>query len=368
MHDLAQHRISAIETRTVRSVTARPIGRNAMRDGHGDGRELPVVVLRTDRGAVGWGHAGTGGVAMLVGLDRVGDLVGRSVAEVFDPSLGVTDEGARVVDIPLHDLAGRILGLPVYAMLGARGSTDVRCYSGGIYFDDLDPIGAPAGLEAIRRDLRMDWVLGHRDFKLKIGRGHRWMDAADGLERDIAATRLARELYPAARLLVDGNDGMSREDVERYLAAVADCGLYWVEELMPESRESSVWLRGLVDAESPGTLIADGEAEPDLTLLTGLAVDGLIDVALMDAFRFGFTAWRSAMAPLAAAGTRASPHTWGSPLTMYYAAHLAAGLGNVPTIEAMPAALDGVDAHGYRLRDGVLTVPDAPGFGLELVD
>lgn len=366
MTELTRHRIVSIEPSVVRSVLARPIGRNAMRDGHGDGRELPVVIVRTDRGATGWGHAGTGGVARLAGLDHVDALLGRSLADLLDPARGVIDDAARVLDIPLHDLAGRVLGMPVYAMLGASGSTEVRCYSGGIYFDDLDPAGAPSGLDAIRRDLRMDWVLGHRDFKLKIGRGHRWMPAAAGLERDIAATRLARELYPDARLLVDGNDGMTRRDIERYLASVADLGLYWVEELLPESRSTSAWLRALVDATSPGTRIADGEAEPDPVLLTELARDGHLDVALMDAFRFGFTAWRGVMGTLSAAGTEASPHTWGSPLTMHYAAHLAAGLGNVPTIEAMPAALDGVDASGYRLLDGVLSVPETPGFGIEL--
>lgn len=366
MSALHDHRITEIETTSVRSIVARSIGRNALRGPHGEGRELPVIRLRTNKGAHGWGHAGTGGVATLAGLEGVEKFIGRSVAELIDPDRGVIDADARVLDVPLHDLAGHILDVPVYAMLGARGPTEVRCYSGGIYFDDLDPALSPAGLEAIRRNLRMDWVIGHRDFKLKVGRGHRWISRAEGLERDIAATRLARELYPDARILVDANDGFTRDDAERYLAAVADCGLYWVEELFPEGLEDLTWLRQQVSEKTPETLVADGETQPDADSLVQFARRGLLDVALMDAFRFGITAWREIMPALAEAGAAGSPHTWGSPLTMYYAAHLAAGLGNVATIEAMPAVVAGADTRGYRLVDGVLSVSDGPGFGLHL--
>lgn len=365
MSSLSAHRIVAIEPASVRSVVARNIGRNALRDNHGDGRDLAVVMLRTDKGAHGWGHAGTGGVATLAGLENVDRLIGRTVAELIDPDRGVIHPSARVLDVPLHDLAGRILDLPVYAMLGGRGSRDVRCYSGGIYLDDLDPESAPAGLDAIRRNMQMDWVLGHRDFKLKIGRGHRWMPPAAGLDRDIAVTRLARELYPEARLMVDANDGYTLEETERYLSATGDCDLYWLEELFPEGQREFSWLRQRVVEHCQGTLIADGETQPDTDALVGLARSDLLDVALMDAFRYGITAWRDVMPALEAAGTSASPHTWGSPLTMYYAAHLAAGLGNVDIIEAMPAVVRGADTRGYTFGDGVLSVSDAPGFGLQ---
>ncbi|MGN6273866.1 MAG: mandelate racemase/muconate lactonizing enzyme family protein [Protaetiibacter sp.] len=344
----------------------RNIGRNAIRDNNGDGRALEVIVLRTDKGAVGWGHAGTGGVSALAGLDGIGDLLGRTVAELFDPEHGVRDERALVIDIPLHDLAGRILGIPVHAMLGGHGSTSVSCYSGGIYFDDLDPRDAPQGLDAIRRELRQDHDLGFRDFKLKVGRGKRWMPPAAGLDRDIEVTRLARELFPEARILVDGNDGFSQREVRQYLRAVGDCRLHWLEEPFPEGRESFAWLRQVIAEHSPGTLIADGESAPDAELIAGLATSSLLDVALMDVVGFGFTKWRAAMPALAAVGTSASPHTWGSPLKTHYAAHLAAGAGNIDTIEGMPGRLAGVRTHGPGLVDGMMHVSDEPGFGLEL--
>ncbi|MCS0499919.1 mandelate racemase/muconate lactonizing enzyme family protein [Protaetiibacter mangrovi] len=344
----------------------RNIGRNALRDTNGSGRDLVVVVVRTDRGAEGWGHAGAGALGEVVGAERLGEVIGRSVAELIDPERGVVHPTARALDIPLHDLAGRILGVPVYAMLGARGRREVPCYSGGIYFDDLDPQGMPEGLAAVRRNLAMDWELGYRDFKLKVGRGRRWMPPGPGMARDIEVTRLARESYPESRLMVDANDGFSLTDVGRYLDAVADCGLYWLEEPFVESVPDFVRLRRiLVDGDHP-TLIADGEMRPDQSLIVELAGAGLLDIALMDVFGFGFSRWRWIMPRLRLAGVLGSPHTWGSPLKMYYAAHLAAGLGNIPTIEGMPGSVEKVDSGGHHFENGVLTVSDEPGFGLRI--
>jgi D-galactarolactone cycloisomerase len=65
-----------------------------------------------------------------------------------------------------------------------------------------------------------------------------------------------------------------------------------------------------------------------------------------------------------AAGAWGSPHAWGRPLKTLYAAHLAAGLGNVDVVEGVPGTTDGVDLP--PVVDGVLTLTDRPGFGLDL--
>jgi L-alanine-DL-glutamate epimerase-like enolase superfamily enzyme len=62
-----------------------------------------------------------------------------------------------------------------------------------------------------------------------------------------------------------------------------------------------------------------------------------------------------------------SPHTWGSLLKSYYTAHLAAGMGNVVTIEGVTCESDDIDLSGYKLADGLLTVAADPGFGMKLL-
>jgi L-alanine-DL-glutamate epimerase-like enolase superfamily enzyme len=89
-------------------------------------------------------------------------------------------------------------------------------------------------------------------------------------------------------------------------------------------------------------------------------------VLLRDVCSFGFTAWRRLMPQLRQLGVAGSPHAWGSPSKTIYAAHLAAGLGNVPAVEGVPGDTHGVDASGHRLRDGRLHLSTAPGFGLRL--
>jgi len=80
----------------------------------------------------------------------------------------------------------------------------------------------------------------------------------------------------------------------------------------------------------------------------------------------GYTRWRQVMPELVQAGLQASPHTWAGTPRPYYAAHLAAGVGNVITVEGIPGTATGMDYSAYRFADGKLVVPDAPGFGIGL--
>ena len=48
------------------------------------------------------------------------------------------------------------------------------------------------------------WDAGHRAFKIKIGRGNKWMEKRAGLKRDIEVIRAVREQIGSdARLMVD---------------------------------------------------------------------------------------------------------------------------------------------------------------------
>lgn len=358
-HVISSHVISSVDTATITSAYPRAIGRNSFRGSHGSGGDHQVVVLETNHGATGWGLP-------LAGLADPAQLIGRNVAELIDPDRGVIEPAALALDYPLHDLAAKILDVPVFAMLGAAGPRTSDCYSGAIYFDDLDPGDAPRGLEAIRENLASDFAAGFRAFKLKLGRGYRWLPHNEGLRRDVEVTRLVRELYPEADILVDPNDGFTLQAMADYLAGVADVGLFWIEEPFQERREDLRHLRQLLADAGSAALIADGEYDPHLPQVLDLAADGLLDVALMDVIGFGLTAWRRTMPELVALQTQASPHAWGIPLKTLYAAQIAAGLGNVLTVEGVPGSTGGADTSGYSLIEGRLTVPETPGFGIPL--
>lgn len=353
--------LRSVELHRLETRYPRTIGRNARLGEHGNGPWADVVVMRTDNGRTGWG--------LLEGPPGdVDTLIGRRLSDLIDPTSGVHDPRDHWVDIALHDLLGVVLDQPVHALLGGRGTIDVPVYDGALYFDDLAPQHSPRGIARILEECRADAALGYRDVKLKIGRGNRWMPRAEGDARDVAVTRAVREAMPGARLLVDANDGYDLPGFLRYLDAVADVGLHWVEEPFLDDADDLAQLRAWLDEHSPATLIAEGETTPDVPALLPIAAAGSIDVLLMDVISFGLTPWRRLMPEVEAAGTRASPHAWGQPLKTRYAAHLAAGCGNVELVEGVPGTVQGVEDALLRPVDGVLHLDDAPGFGLPLPD
>jgi L-alanine-DL-glutamate epimerase-like enolase superfamily enzyme len=374
MTALAEHVIDRVEVHALERRYPRPIGCNARWGPHGKNSPVYACVLFTDQGASGWGFGGPS----KEDLER---FIGRSLSSLYDPKKGAAAD-ARMIDRALHDLAGQITGQPVWKMLGARGGRSIPVYSGAIYFDDLDPDGEAPGAGAVLDACRQDADAGHAHFKLKIGRGFRYMDREAGDARDVEVTQLVREHYPDAHLLVDGNDGYTPEGACRYLERVADCDLYWIEEAFQETRPGLRMLRAAIEKHSPRTMIADGESRngrlqdppgpfgkwqaEHLEELYALCADGLLDVLLMDVGAMGFTAWRHVMPRLQALGAQGSPHAWGEPFKTYYAAQIACGLGGVPIVEGVPGHVDGVDDSAYLLEDGLLTLPDSPGFGLNL--
>ncbi len=365
MPGLSSHRIADVSIAELPSRYPRTVGRNARLGTHGDGPTARYAIVRTDQGASGWGLLRPGGTSQL------DDLVGASLSEVFAPGTGVTDARADPLDFALHDLAGVILDQPVYQLLGGASQDTVPCYDGAIYLDDLDPEASPRGIDAILQHCADDYRLGYRAFKLKIGRGHTWMEQAAGLQRDIEVTRAVHERFPDCRILVDANNGYAVDGFLTYLDGVRDCDLYWIEEPFEESRDDLAKLRRDLDGHGATTLIADGEeshgqVETDVPFLLGLASEKLLDVLIMDIVTFGLTNWRRLMPNLQEIGVQASPHTWGFPIKTLYAAQLAAGTGYVPTVEGVFGTVAGVDTSGYPLVEGDLHLPDKPGFGLEV--
>lgn len=363
--ELGRHRIAAIEIRRVAQTWPRQVGRNAVRDIHGRGSRPEVAVLKTDRGASGWGML-RGASKDLRALEP--QIVGKTVADLFAPESGVRDAAFGIIDIPLHDLAGVILGLPVWKLIGGGAEPVItKIYSGMIYFDDLDPAERPRGIDVLLEECRADRERGYRQFKVKIGRGHKWMPTEDGLRRDIEAVRAIAKAFPDCEILVDANNGYIVDTAIRLLEGIAGAALFWFEEPFHEKVEDWRKLYAWMRANGFGkTHRADGEYAPDAKVLDQLGAEGVIDVRLEDILGLGFTEWRAFLPRLAEQKVLASPHAWGAGLKSVYTGHLAAGLGHVPTIEGVTCGDEDVDPGGNRILDGRFHPSTAPGYGLKL--
>ncbi|MDQ1089752.1 enolase C-terminal domain-like protein [Siphonobacter sp. SORGH_AS_1065] len=364
--ELASHTIADISYTDVQLKWPRFVGKNGRRDIHGYGPKVSVCVLTTDQGAKGWGMHGSRNA------EAIAYLKGKRVSEVFQPSLGVTDSKALGFDVPLHDLAGVILNKPVYELMGQKKPILTKCYSGMIYFDELEPKEGPVkttadGLDRLLENCRHDYELGYRQLKLKIGRGNIWMPKEEGLKRDIEVTKLVAKTFPDVEILVDANDGYTVDTTIAYLKGIGDIPLFWMEEPFAETVADYQKLRAWTKDNKPKMLLADGEADPRQELLRELEDRKLIDVHLTDMIGYGFTPWRKLMPELKSRGILASPHAFGELLKSYYCAHLAGALGNTVTIEGVPATCEAIDFGKYTIKKGQFVPSPDPGFGMTLL-
>ena len=362
---LSEHRVDRIEFRNVSIPWPRQVGRNSRRGIHGHGpTKLRVCVLHTDRGATGWGQTQgkTGKPEQL--LELVKD---KAVADLIDPANGIRSADYHSIDVPLHDLAGVILDQPVWAMTGAEKPHLTKVYSGMIYFDDLDPSDNPAGIDKVLENCRWDYDYGYRQFKLKIGRGNKWMPAKAGLQRDIDVVHAIHKAFPEVDILVDGNNGFTVETMISFLDGVADVPLFWIEEPFHETVADWTRLRNYLVANGRNkTLRADGEAKPDFPVLEELQKHHTLNVRLEDICGHGFTKWRHQTPRLAKQGIGVSPHTWGTALKTVYTAHFVGAYGNAPTIEGVTTKGGNVDFGDNRIVDAQFRPSNEPGFGLSL--
>lgn len=359
------HVIEKVEFYRFRARYPRLHGKNARLSYHGFGGEVTAAKLYTNQGAAGWGQISD---KLETAREVLPLLEGKALSALFACDTGILDDRLHAFDLPLHDLAGQILGIPVSKMISDTAAPRVAVYDGAIYMNDIIPEDKPFGVQKVLDDCAFDYALGHRTLKIKIGRGSIWMDHDAGLARDIEVVNKIHEAFPGVGLMVDANDGYSVGDAIAFLEGIENVPLYWFEEPFREEESSNRRLKEYFLKRRPRTMIADGESMTDIPLLFDLAGKGILDVWQPDVCGYGFTAWRKLMKTLAEKGYLASPHAWGNVVKTHYCAHIAAAYPHhIPMIEAVLGESEGVDYSGYTLSDGVLTVPDRPGFGMDLV-
>ena len=362
---LAGHRIAEVAFYTARARYPRLHGKNAIRGYHGFGGNVSLAVITTDQGARGWGALCTGLKQALSARDSI---VGKPLADLFAVETGILDASLHALDIALHDLAGKILGIPVSRMISPEAVDHVKVYDGAIYMNDIIPEDRPFGAQRVIQEAIDDYQAGHRVFKIKIGRGKMWMEPQAGMARDIEITRGIHQALPDALLMVDANDGYTYADCVAFLEGIGEAEIYWFEEPFRECEMENRRLRDYLRIHRPTTYIADGESYTDIPLLMDLADKGLLDIWQPDVCGHGFTAWRALLQEIVPKGYLSSPHAWGQVVKTHYCAHLAAAYPHhIPYIEAVLGDTEGIDYSGYTLQNGVLRVPQTPGFGMDFI-
>jgi L-alanine-DL-glutamate epimerase-like enolase superfamily enzyme len=334
-------------------------GKNARLDVHGDSATDRMVRLFTSAGVEGLGNCRADEAA-------VAELVGKPLADCFDPT-GPRATVLGAATMPIWDLAGKVLKQPAYQLFGGRGPERVKVYDGSIYFADLLPQFAERPLDRFKEEVDMGRELGHRAFKIKIGRGAKWMDRAAGDRRDIDVVRTIREhAGPDVTLGVDANNGYDLAGAKRFLDEAGPLKLAFAEEMFPETVEECLEFKAFIREQGFDTLLADGETQSELDVFKPFIERQAIDVLQGDMNHFGFEGILQEAAWAQPQGIRVAPHNWGSLVGFYMQLHVGRAIENLYMAEHDPLTADMLTVEGYEIADGAASVPDAPGFGLAL--
>ncbi len=362
---LSVHKIDKIEYYVARARYPRLHGKNAIKGYHGFGGNVNIVSITTNQGAKGWASLDQ---RYKEAINIESKIINRKLSDIFDPESGILNDCLLPFDIALHDLAGKILGIPVSKMINPNAVDHVNIYDGAIYMNDIIPEDKPFGVQAIIDDCIYDYELGHRTMKIKIGRSHMWMEHNSGIKRDIEIVRKVSENFQDITLMVDANDGYTLKDCKKFLEGINGINLYWFEEPFRENLEMNTKLKEYISYNCPMTYIADGESDTDIKLLFDLAEKKVLDIWMPDVCGYGFTPWRKLIKKLVKHGYLGAPHAWGQVAKTHYSAHLAAAYPhNIPYVEGVHGHTEGIDYSGYQIKNGILAIPDNPGFGMDLI-
>jgi len=279
-------------------------------------------------------------------IEYLNDLMWRS-SQRFGAT-GLVSVARSGIDLALWDLKGKLLGLPVYSLIGGPCRASVDCYCTS---DDLD------------------WTmeLGFKAFK--VSNPVHYDEATEGLNRIEEKVARAREAVgPDADLMFNPVMSFNVEFAARLMERLLPYRLRWIEEpLMPHDTEGLVQLKRAV----PTLPIATGEDHKGRHAFRELVERRCVDVLQPDLRWFGgLTEALKVYVIGEAAGLSTFPHSGASlPFGQHF--HLAMPeaqlaefwLGSDPGVPLQEAMrLPGVAVP----VDGKVRPSDAPGFGIDL--
>ncbi|WP_435321005.1 mandelate racemase/muconate lactonizing enzyme family protein [Haloarchaeobius sp. TZWSO28] len=360
-------------------------------------RDVVLVVVETASGERGIATAGASSSAMREYFEgdsqgTFADVVEGPIADVLEGETieeipdahDVIDEAGlpahlrkeavSAIDVALHDIRGKELGAPVYELLGDTYDTDptteMPLYaSAGMY---MEPEGYVEQAELLEE-------LGFMGYKYRPGIGP---------EGDRQTVEMLTESTDEMEIMLDVHTWWKLrdaygDDVVRDLVEYAgEQGAYWVEEPVAPDDHA-----GYVSLAETGAPLAGGESEESPAGLVELGKTGAVDFLQGDVRHHeGFTGCRDAVEYCKGRDVEFVPHNFGTWVGLMANAHLVAAAPEVrlleyPVFERDPLLTPHVDGdpgmYPFDLafdliqgepavEDGVLTVSDDPGLGIDV--
>jgi L-alanine-DL-glutamate epimerase-like enolase superfamily enzyme len=256
---------------------------------------------------------------------------------------GLPTFALSAIDMALWDVQGKLLGAPLHRMLGTRRIA-LRAYaSDGCWLRDDPTETAGEAAEFAANGFKLIKVrLGHTDPQSDV-------ETMEAVRRAVGGS---------VRLIVDANQGWSRDRTYRFRHHLTDYDIEWLEEPLPA--DDIAGLRELRRA-LPVPIVA-GENAYMLAGIRALIEAEAVSMVMPDLQRIGgITGWMRAGAVAEA---------WHLPITSHLfpeiSLHVLASSAEVGPLEWV-SWMDPVLREPVMPREGTVTVPDRPGLGIEFV-
>ncbi|SMF80800.1 L-alanine-DL-glutamate epimerase [Tistlia consotensis] len=335
------------------------------------------VRVTTDSGDQGWGQVSTynADISALVlhrqvapwslgaealDIERLVDLIPERELKFPGPYLFRAIGG---LESALWDLRGKLEGKSVCALLGGTPGP-LRAYASSMK-RDITPE------QEVERFLALRDRCGFDAFKFRIGAefGHDVDEWPGRSEAIVPAVRKA--LGPEVDLLVDANSGFSPKRAIEVGRMLEDNGVCHFEEPCPWwELEQTKEVRDALSLNVTG-----GEQDCLLPSFRHMIEMGAVDVVQPDLCYLGGIVRSLRVAGMAAeAGLTCTPHSANLSLVTLFTMHF---LGAIPNAgKYLELSIEGPDYYPwqeglflndpYRVVDGRVTIPDAPGWGAEI--
>jgi L-alanine-DL-glutamate epimerase-like enolase superfamily enzyme len=335
------------------------------------------VRLTTDSGAIGWGQTSTYNADITatifhrqvapwaLGADAhdIGALLERIEEREHKFPGSYRCRALAGLDTALWDLHGKLAGKPVVELLGGKPRR-LRAYASSMK-RDISPEQEAA------RFLRLRDEQGFDAFKWRVGAEcGRDVDEWPGRTEAIIP-RLARALGGGVAKLVDANSGFSPARAIQVGRLLESEGVSHFEEPCPYWKLEQTRLV----TEALELDVTGGEQDCDLATWERMIGMRAVDIVQPDVMYMGGLSRTLQVAGMAAgAGLPVTPHSANLSLVTICTMHL---LGAIPNAgKYLEFSIEGADYYPwqeglflgdpYAIEDGSVTIPSAPGWGVEI--
>ena len=335
------------------------------------------VRVATDTGAQGWGQVSTynADITSLVVHRQIAPWALGADALDIDTLVDVIPErehkfpGSYLrralagLDTALWDLRGKLEGKSVCELIGGKPGR-IRAYASSMK-RDITPRQEAERFQGLRDRYGFD------AFKFRVGAecGHD-VDEWSGRTEEIVPT-IREALGAEVALLVDGNSGFSPKRAIEVGRLLEDHGVGHFEEPSPYwELEQTKQVTDALDIDVTG-----GEQDCDLSIWRRMIEMRAVDIIQPDVCYLGGLTRTLRVAKMAErVGLPCTPHCANLSMVTLFTMHLLGAIGNAG--KYLEFSIEGPDYYPwqeglfsrspYDIVDGHATIPDAPGWGVEI--